>query len=1232
MRRLLRASVENPHRVDFPAFEGIGRPGWDGIVIADIGNDFVPAGMSLWELGTDDDPRGKAERDFTKRSEEPLGFVAAESTFVFVTPRKWSRKGDWVKEKRELKTWKDVRVYDSDNIEQWLETAPAVNAWLARHLGLRPPGVDDPENHWEGISHLTTPPLRPGVFLACRSKEAEQFSKWLDGPAGALIIETRSPGEGLDFVCACLSQMEGERRDSVLARTVLVETGEAWEDLAVSTGPLILVAKPALSFQAEMVASAVSKGHHVVCAVVDAAEVRGECIMLPRVYRWDLARALREAGFGEIEAERTARAAGGSLTILKRYLARFPSRDCPAWAKPDVAAAAAPFLWVGGWSEKSEADKGVVAGIGARPYEEMEEITGRLRCAEDPLLVRVLGWWSVISPDDAWMLLGRFVTEAQLKRFMAAAVEVLGEDDPRFDRPEVEHARVLKPEDLPKHSPLLRKSVAETLALLATLGPTIGIPVDWNMPVRIERLVEGVLPKNASWKRWASLDAVLPPLAEASPDAFLTAVERDLQEANSQLVRLLGEEGEVLLGECKHAGLLWALETLAWSPMYLSRVCAALVDLDERDPGGRWGNRPGASVTNILCALDPQTAAALDARLKILDYLLATHPKGAWRLLIALLPQVMLESAEPTRRPNWREWAVSKAAEVSPAEYERQWEACAKRAITECRTDVDRWCALMEGIERIPVSGQGDLLTALTALARSGRSQDERRRLSDILRRKVEMNREYADADWSLPKEMTEALDRICRDIDPTDAVLRHAWLFEPWPNRHAIARHESWEKGDEELRARRLGALDEILRDGGLDNVRRLCGIAESPRTVGFLLAAGQGDAYLPHILPSLLGSSDKGDSELAAGFLYGRFLADGWNWVDGIHPENWPLAEAVKLLRVIPFDREAWNRAAQFGADREKAYWETVGVYNPELGPADLGYAVERLLEKRRPGPTLNLLTMALRRKVAVPSEWLLRTLEQVPTLDGNEMKGFLKHIEHDVDDVFGELQTRADVPEERMAKLEWFFLGLLDGYRGSPETLHRWLTLSPTFFIDILRAVFPSDASVAGREITEFDRRRAAQGFRLLLSWDGVPGRREDGRVDGEILRGWVEEARTLAESAGLLESCDKTIGRLLAKAPSEPDVAWPCAAVRSVVEDTRSERMDQGFEYGIYNLRPSTWKSLHEGGMQERAVAEKYETLAAACQMEYPRVAAILGRVAESYRERGKQEDERAQWED
>ena len=158
-------------------------PGWDGVVEATGTDEFVPAGVSRWEMGTDKDKAGKFEEDFAKRNKNARGMDKRKTTFVFVTPRKWQEKENAVEAKAKLRIWKDVRVYDSANLEEWLERAPAVDKWLARILGIQhDAGLMDLDEHWENLAAVTDPSLRAEVFLASRAEEVEHLKKWLEGP------------------------------------------------------------------------------------------------------------------------------------------------------------------------------------------------------------------------------------------------------------------------------------------------------------------------------------------------------------------------------------------------------------------------------------------------------------------------------------------------------------------------------------------------------------------------------------------------------------------------------------------------------------------------------------------------------------------------------------------------------------------------------------------------------------------------------------------------------------------------------------------------------------------------------------------------------------------------------------------------------------------------------------------------------------------------------------------
>src|SRR5258708_39489367 len=81
VRRLIRATGEGSIRLEAPAGEQTQRPGWDGLVEASAHAEFVPQGVSAWEMGVDKDSRKKAEADFAKRQKESRGVIKRKSTF-----------------------------------------------------------------------------------------------------------------------------------------------------------------------------------------------------------------------------------------------------------------------------------------------------------------------------------------------------------------------------------------------------------------------------------------------------------------------------------------------------------------------------------------------------------------------------------------------------------------------------------------------------------------------------------------------------------------------------------------------------------------------------------------------------------------------------------------------------------------------------------------------------------------------------------------------------------------------------------------------------------------------------------------------------------------------------------------------------------------------------------------------------------------------------------------------
>ena len=132
IRRLVLATLsESPVRIHMPSGSSVRLSGWDGLLEVRRGNAWVPDGVSAWEFSCNKGVTAKANEDYEKRSEDPLGLDMATTTFVFVTPRRWAGKWKWEKARRAEGLWADVRALDADDLVAWLEQSSKVTNWFA---------------------------------------------------------------------------------------------------------------------------------------------------------------------------------------------------------------------------------------------------------------------------------------------------------------------------------------------------------------------------------------------------------------------------------------------------------------------------------------------------------------------------------------------------------------------------------------------------------------------------------------------------------------------------------------------------------------------------------------------------------------------------------------------------------------------------------------------------------------------------------------------------------------------------------------------------------------------------------------------------------------------------------------------------------------------------------------------------------------------------------------------
>lgn len=1224
--RLVAASSPSPKNRRFPLGDSIGQHGPDGLLDVDFAFDpFVPEGRSFWEIGTGSGAGDKATSDYRNLSSAIPEDIRLESTFVFVTPlsgrRDWEYtwKNDaqaaWLELRQERREWRHVQVIDGTKLIDWVRHFPSVEMWLAqRTIGLSVQQIEIPEHRWSLIRSIgEPPPLTPQIFLVNRDEACMKIKEVFAGTTVQLSLRTHFPDQVVDFVSACLAGLDIENRADVAGRCLVISGVDAWKAISALREKHILIADTALDLSGangtKLIQIAKRAGH----AVIFGGEAGGipdpASAPLPSLFTHQLKDELEKAGYGEERARVLAQKSGGNLGTFLRCAQNLSLM--PEWAEGSAAADLAIAEFLGSWTEQSDADRVIVERISGKEYGEwigrMREIALRPGI---PLTQRD-GNWKFVARYEGWYALGPRIFDEHLDQLQTAAISVLQEKDPQFDLPTEErhafriHGKVFT------HSHLLRTGLAESLALLGSHPKALTSCTLGKAEVVAVLAVRAIL-ADADWLRWASLNDLLPLLAESAPGEFLDSVDGALNSEPCPFDQIFAQEGDGFMGGNYMSGLLWALETLAWDTDHLIHVVICLGTLAARDPGGRWANRPLNSLTTILLPWLPQTCAPIAKRGLAVSTLVAELPDIGWKLLMSLLPESQSASTG-TRRPMWQEtipddWSKT----VTTRDYWEQIALYSEMAITIGKSNQAKLAELINYMENLPLPAHEQLLAHLRSDAVVMMPEADRLGLWTALVNLVMKHRKFSDTEWAMKPEQVDKIAAVAERLAPSAPSFRHQRLF----SEHDFDLYE--EEGDYQdqrikLEDRRQIAIDEIAASGGTDAVLAFAAAVQSPWSVGIGFGVVAGEGVDEVVLPDLFESGQKSLAQFAGGFVWGRFRSRGWQWVDEIDTLKWTPSQIGQFLAFLPFTPDTWERSKRLLEADESAYWNKASA-NPYETKEGLEFAIDRLIQYGRPYAAIRCLQGMLHDETPFDNRRAIQALlaalessESVYSMDAYEIVEIIKTLQNDP-------ETNPD----DLFRVEWAYLRLLNqDDDASPKLLERRLANDPGFFCEVIRLVFRSKKEErTAEEITEERKNIASNAYRLLSKWRTPPGSREDGTYDGNALIAWMDAVKQECSDTGHLEMAKTMVGSVLVHTSADPDGLWIHRSAAMALNAKDAGDMRDGFRTALYNSRGAHF--VDPTGNAERELAEKYRTRAEVTEASgYHRFATMFRELADSY---------------
>jgi hypothetical protein len=233
---------------------------------------------------------------------------------------------------------------------------------------------------------------------------------------------------------------------------------------------------------------------------------------------------------------------------------------------------------------------------------------------------------------------------------------------------------------------------------------------------------------------------------------------------------------------------------------------------------------------------------------------------------------------------------------------------------------------------------------------------------------------------------------------------------------------------------------------------------------------------------------------------------------------------------------------------------------------------------------------------------------------------------------------LHIKSDYDVERAAKIEMKFIFVFGGrgsYNPKPKNLYKLMSQNPEEYFGMLSQVYlpnKEELREAERQKIKNDsilRQILTVAWEIFDSFNVLPSMQEDGSLNLEVLKKWVNEVRELALKNYRVEVTDDSLGKLFAKYPIniKENKGFP-VEIYDVIEEIGTERFKTAFRVQILNNLGMTSRGAFEGGDIERSKASYFNTLFEETKFTHTDVSLIFKDLRDKFLADAKWEDENA----
>lgn len=1204
IRKLIETSVSSIDRLSIPSGDAVSLPGWDGIVSCKERIDLVPEGVSLWECGSTENVKSKIDEDFAKRNQNPLGHDKSSSTFVFVTPRKWTGAEEWVIDHQN--GWKQIIVYTAIELERWIERKPSVGMWLAEQLRiLSSNGCILPETYWNKWSQGENISLPFNIILPGREKISQNIIEACLKPS-LLVLQALSQDECIAFAIASI--LTSEKANLLNARMIVVTDKRTFDDLVNHYDNLIL-----LTTLTEDLQYTVRRGHRIIVASTPADQIK-EYKALPIIEKEGFVDALVNAGLEEVEARRIAKDTARDVNVLRRRLGI--SIEKPKWAEHNTLGELLPAFLVGKWSSNFNGDRELLEYLSGLKYELYEAKLYSYLLEENTPLIHIGNVWRVRSPYDVVEYTKNILNDSILRKYKTVCLNLIQDDDPEaIEKLKCEEFRFWKFKQ--KYSSIIKRGAFQNLILLSLDNNKR----DENISYWVEDTLKEML-NNWDLTRLLSNRSYLGILAEVSPRIFLDLME-NIPENVAVEIFMPRKKQLSWNDEIYYTDILFSLEMLAWNGENLNRVTRLLLRYSAYKNETNYSNKPINSLCSIYRLYAPQTFVSFADRMTLLKACSSDYKETVFQLCVMICESRKMGWFTHNSYYRWRMYGSSES-NTSETLKINDVESVVRLMLECCEPTAKNLSKILELSFNQNIRECTNLVIEFVRMHLT--NLKDRQIVADSLRNEINQDIQYPNSCRFSSNTEINVYKNLLNDIEPKDVLHKNLWLFE---NAYVLLPHKRTKEIDYEdecceLLKKRINVVQEIVDSQGIDGIWNLIKSAKCPESTAESIVSILKESMYDDVCQKYK------TKEISESFAqtYFRILFNNDNDVyKGLAKRTLEAdADMVIVLYAPWYKRELADMANSLGAEIKEKYWKSVDVRFVKTENAD--DIVRELINVNRYSDAIEVIhhnkkniQMSDGEIVRIILGLIVNSDTPLSCLDVHCLKELLDELDKSDD---------SDVVKN-LVEVEFYLYKILENQKDmSKSKFVKELTSDPNLMIQLVELAYRSDdGSVDQIENVSSESRKIMADLAWHILHYGCPltlGISDDGILNEIALSDYIERLYALSYQKKRTKAVDIVIGFILGDVLCYKN--YPIEAVCKIVEKLNNDAVDDCIKVRIQNSRGVVTRAYNEGGSQERKLMEKFEEFKKKTQLLYPRMTKIFDDLADGYKKSASEEDDNA----